>query len=65
LFRGGVAFPSNDWSRNRRGEEFLSRIPVQSHGALGDIREYHLRITNEVLNRIARRESNVVSFACS
>ena len=65
LFQGGAAFPSNDWVLNRRGEEFLSRIPRQSHGALGDLREYHLRITGEVLRRIDRRESNVVSFDCS
>jgi hypothetical protein len=65
LFQGGAAFPGNDWFLNRRGEEFLSRIPRQSHGALGDIREYHLRITGEVLRRIDRRESNVVSFGCS
>jgi hypothetical protein len=65
LFQGGVAFPSNDWTLYRRGEQFLSRIPVQSHGALGDIRDYHLRITNEVLRRIDRRESNVVVFECS
>lgn len=65
LFRGGAAFPGNDWFLNRRGEEYLSRIPRQSHGALGDIREYHLRVTGEVLRRIDRREGNVVSFECS
>lgn len=65
LFQGGAAFPGNDWFRNRRGEEYLSRIPVQSHGALGDIREYHLRVTREVLGKIERRESNVVSFECT
>jgi hypothetical protein len=65
LFQGGAAFPANDWTLNRRGEEFLSRIPRQSHGALGDIRDYHLRITGEVLRRIDRRENNVVSFECS
>jgi hypothetical protein len=65
LFRGGASFPGNDWVLNRRGEEYLARIPRQSHGALGDLREYHLRVTGEVLRRIDRRESNVVSFECS
>ena len=65
LFQGGAAFPGNDWTLNRRGEEYLSRIPVQSHGALGDIRAYHLRVTGEVLRRIDRRETPVVSFECS
>ncbi len=65
LLVGGAAFPGNDWVLNRRGEEYLARIPVQSHGALGDLREYHLRVTLEVLGRIERRESTAVSFECS
>jgi hypothetical protein len=41
-----------------------SRIPIQGHSALRDLRDYHLRVTGEVLRRIDRRESNVVSFEC-
>lgn len=65
LFQGGAAFPGNDWILYRRGEEYLSRIPGPSHGALGDIRDYHLRITAEALRRIDRREGNITSFECS
>lgn len=43
LFRGGAAFPGNDWSTNEDGEEYLSRLPAGSHAALASIRERHLR----------------------
>ena len=34
LFTGGAAFPFNDWTVNTRGEDYLSRIPAESHRAL-------------------------------
>jgi len=68
LFRGGAAFPGNDWTLNTRGEEYLSRIPPQSHRALGRIRAFHLRATQEVLRRLEhhdnRSHDDVVSFEC-
>jgi hypothetical protein len=48
LFQGGAAFPGNDWTVSRGGEEYLARIPAQSHEALGRIRDFHLRITRDV-----------------
>ena len=45
LFRGGAAFPGNDWAAHRNGEEYKARIPSASHGALGTIRERHLNLT--------------------
>jgi hypothetical protein len=68
LFQGGAAFPGNDWTVSTRGEEYLSRIPVQSHRALRRIRAFHLRVTQEVLRRLEhgdRRSADaVVSFDC-
>ena len=68
LFQGGVAFPSNDWTLNTRGEEYLSRIPPESHRALARIRAFHLRATQEVLRRLAhhdkRSHDDLVSFDC-
>ena len=68
LFQGGAAFPGNNWTLSTRGEEYLSRIPRQSHRALGRIRAYHLRATNEVLRRLEhddkRSTDDVVSFEC-
>jgi hypothetical protein len=68
LFQGGAAFPGNDWTQSTRGEEYLSRIPSQSHRALGRIRAFHLRTTREVLHRLERRgnrwHDDVVSFGC-
>ena len=52
LFHGGAAFPGNDWTRNRGGEEYLSRIPRQSHPALGRIRAFHLSFTQQALRAI-------------
>jgi hypothetical protein len=52
LFQGGAAFPSNDWEASPRGQEYLSRIPVASHGALARLREFHLSVTREVLHRL-------------
>jgi hypothetical protein len=56
LFRGGAAFPGNDWSVSTRGEEYLSRIPPRSHRALARIRAFHLRATAEVLRRLERHD---------
>jgi hypothetical protein len=68
LFQGGAAFPGNDWTLSTRGEEYLSRIPLQSHRALGRIRAFHLRVTEEVLRRLEHRghrwDDDVVSFEC-
>jgi hypothetical protein len=68
LFQGGAAFPGNDWTVNRRGEDYLSRIPAQSHRALRRIRAFHLRVTQEVLRRLEHGERRsadaVVSFEC-
>jgi len=68
LFKGGAAFPSNDWTVSTRGEEYLSRIPPQSHRALGRIRAFHLRVTREVLRSLERHDNrshdDVVSFEC-
>jgi hypothetical protein len=68
LFQGGAAFPGNDWTVSTRGEEYLSRIPVQSHRALRRLRAFHLRVTQEVLRRLEhgnrRSAEAVVSFEC-
>jgi len=55
LFRGGAAFPGNDWSGKRQGEEYLERIPSQSHELLARIRESHLRFTREALGKLTNR----------
>jgi len=73
LFQGGAAFPSNDWTANPGGEEYLARIPADSHRALARIRAFHLRVTQEVLRKLDRRddrsaqrwhESDAGSFDC-
>jgi hypothetical protein len=69
LFRGGAAFPGNDWTVSQRGEEYLERIPVQSHRALSRIRAVHLEITREVLRRLEHGDDrrvleDVTSFGC-
>lgn len=67
LFQGGAAFPGNDWMVNTRGEEYLSRIPAQSHRALGRIRAFHLRVTREVLRKLGHNRwspHDVASFEC-
>ncbi len=68
LFQGGAAFPGNDWVVNTRGEEYLSRIPMQSHRALARIRAFHLRVTQEVLRKLEghnkRPQDDEVSFDC-
>jgi hypothetical protein len=52
LFQGGAAFPGNDWTRNPGGEEYLARIPRQSHAALGPIRAFHLSFTQQALRKV-------------
>jgi hypothetical protein len=68
LFQGGAAFPGNDWVANPRGEEYLARIPAQSHRALRQIRAFHLRVTQEVLRKLDRHDDrsaeHAVSFDC-
>ncbi len=68
LFQGGAAFPGNDWIVNSRGEEYLSRIPQQSHRALSRIRAFHLHVTREVLRKLELRDKrahdDAVSFEC-
>jgi hypothetical protein len=53
LFQGGAAFPGNDWTDNPKGEDYLARIPMQSHRALRALRDFHLRVTRDVLRRLA------------
>ncbi len=70
LFTGGAAFPGNDWTASPNGEEYLSRIPRQSHRGLARIRAFHLRATGEVLRRLdqhhdRRSSPDVTSFDCS
>jgi hypothetical protein len=68
LFVGGAAFPGNDWTLNPGGEEYLARIPSQSHRALTRLRALHLRATEEVLRRLEhhnkRSPEDIVSFEC-
>jgi hypothetical protein len=68
LFQGGAAFPGNDWTVNSRGEEYLARIPQQSHRALSRIRAFHLRVTRDVLRQLElhdkRSHDDAVSFEC-
>jgi hypothetical protein len=52
MFRGGAAFPSNDWVENDGGEEYLARIPVASHQVLSKLRDAHLRFTRNALDKI-------------
>jgi hypothetical protein len=52
LFQGGAAFPGNNWRTKPNGEGYLARIPAQSHAALGQIRDFHLRVTREVLKKL-------------
>ncbi|HEX2342988.1 MAG TPA: hypothetical protein VHI98_21110 [Vicinamibacterales bacterium] len=68
LFQGGAAFPGNDWTVSTEGEEYLARLPVESHRGLGRIRAFVLRVTREVLRKLehdgGRRHHDVVSFDC-
>jgi len=52
LFEGGAAFPFNDWILSPQGEEFLGRIPAESHRSLRRLRTGHLRFTREALRSL-------------
>jgi hypothetical protein len=68
LFQGGAAFPGNDWIASPRGEDYLARIPEQSHRALARIRAFVLQVTREVLRKLERHDDrfheNAISFDC-
>jgi hypothetical protein len=64
LFRGGAAFPANDWTASPQGQEYLARIPSAAHPALARIRAFHLRVTRNVLRRIEAGKHDVVDFSC-
>jgi hypothetical protein len=68
LFQGGAAFPGNDWIASPRGEDYLDRIPEQSHRALARIRAFVLQVTREVLRKLEhgndRSHDNAISFDC-
>jgi hypothetical protein len=69
LFTGGAAFPGNDWIASPRGEDYLDRIPEQSHRALARIRAFVLQATREVLKKLEHgndrsHDNNAISFDC-
>jgi len=67
LFKGGAAFPGNDWIASPRGEDYLARIPEESHRALARIRAFVLRVIREVEHKLERRDDrhdNPISFDC-
>lgn len=69
LFQGGAAFPGNDWTSNTRGQEYLSRIPAQSHRGLARLRAFHLKATQDVLRRLEHpgkgSDHDVIGGVCS
>ena len=69
LFTGGAAFPGNNWIASPRGEDYLERIPEQSHRALARIRAFVLQVTREVLRKLEHgndrsHDNNAISFDC-
>ncbi len=68
LFQGGAAFPGNDWIASPGGEDYLARIPQQSHRALARIRAFVLQVTRDVLRKLEhgndRSHENAISFQC-
>jgi hypothetical protein len=58
LFEGGAAFPFNDWILSPNGEEYLDRIPSDSHRLLRRLRQGHLRFTRVALRLIDRFGGN-------
>ena len=56
LFTGGAAFPGNNWILNPRGEEYLARIPADSHQGLRRLRNAHLRFTRQALRELANED---------
>ena len=68
LFTGGAAFPGNDWTVSTEGQDYLARIPPESHKALKKIRAFHLQVTQEVIRKLEkpgkRPIDEVTSFNC-
>ena len=68
LFQGGAAFPGNDWTSSPRGQEYLSRIPAQSHRGLARLRAFHLKATQDVLRRLDHpgkgSDNDAIGSAC-
>jgi hypothetical protein len=58
LFRGGAAFPFNDWILFPHGEEYLDRIPPDSHRLLRGLRQRHLQFTRAALRLIESAGGN-------
>jgi len=58
LFQGGAAFPGNDWIVHPHGQEYLDRLPVRVHEALGRIRGFHLSFTRRVLRKIRSHDAD-------
>ena len=58
LFSGGAAFPGNNWNTNPDGEDYLARIPSQSHAALAEIRRFVLRATKRAIRRVGGSGNN-------
>ena len=58
LYRGGAAFPGNDWSANERGEEYLARIPAASRTALAAVRNRDLGVSEQILRIVAQHADN-------
>ncbi len=68
LFQGGAAFPGNDWTSSTRGQDYLSRIPAQSHRGLARLRAFHLKATQDVLRRLEHSgkgsNNDVIGWVC-
>jgi hypothetical protein len=68
LFQGGAAFPGNDWTSSTRGQDYLSRIPAQSHRGLARLRAFHLKATQDVLRRLEHLgkgfDNDLMGWAC-
>lgn len=54
LFSGGAGFPGNDWTASPNGEDYLARIPDQSHRALRKVRRGVVRFTKRAVKRASR-----------
>ena len=69
LFQGGADFPGNDWTSSPRGQEYLSRIPAQSHRGLARIRAFHLKATQDVLRRLEHSgkgsDNDAIGWVCA
>jgi hypothetical protein len=68
LFQGGADFPGNDWTFSTGGQEYLSRIPAQSHGGLARLRAFHLKATQDVLRRLEHSgkgsDNDAIGWVC-